>query len=39
MTVEPGAPYEAKATDDRRAGPSAVGPFSSIVINFSYKPF
>lgn len=37
ITYEPGIPYEAIATEVSKAGPNAVGPVSSIPINFSYK--
>jgi hypothetical protein len=36
-TIEPGAPSEAIAIDVSTAGPSAVGPVSSRLINFFYK--
>lgn len=35
ITVDPGPPFDARATDVKRAGPRAVGPVSSIDSNFS----
>ncbi|MFN7881089.1 MAG: hypothetical protein ACK5NI_01205 [bacterium] len=38
-TIEPGAPYDAIAIAVVTAGPRAVGPVSSRLINFFYKTF
>jgi hypothetical protein len=38
-TIDPGAPYDAMAIAVVTAGPRAVGPVSSRLINFFYKTF